>query len=66
MCQNAPSRCRVLVTHDPALDSGSYYDDRHSLLDILYIRNLGQIPRFFSDPTVFQQQRPMRCIGRCC
>ncbi len=43
----------VTLTHAPALDSGFHYDDRHSLLDNPHIRDLGQIPRFFYDPTAF-------------
>ena len=43
----------VVLPHAPALDSGFHYDDRHSLLDNPHIRDLGQLPRFFSDPTAF-------------
>ena len=43
----------VILAHAPALDSGFHYDDRHSLLENPHIRELSQIPRFFSDPTAF-------------
>ena len=45
----------VVLPHAPALDSGFHYDDRHSLLDNPHIRDLGQLPRFFSDPTAFSE-----------
>ena len=43
----------VFFAHAPSLNSGFHYDDQHSLLDNPHIRDLGNLPRFFSDPTTF-------------
>ena len=43
----------VFFAHAPSLNSGFHYDDQHSLLDNPHIRDLGNLPRFFIDPTAF-------------
>ena len=43
----------VFIVHAPSLDSGFHYDDNHSLLANPHIRDLGNLPRFFTDPTAF-------------
>ncbi len=46
----------VFLVHAPSLDSGFHYDDHHSLLNNPHIRDLGNLPRFFIDPTAFSVQ----------
>jgi hypothetical protein len=43
----------VFFAHAPSLNSGLHYDVQHSLLDNPHIRDLGNLPRFFIDPTAF-------------
>lgn len=42
-----------LAVYANALDNGFHYDDEHSIQKNIHIRDLGNIPLFFKDPTAF-------------
>ena len=42
-----------LAAYANSLDNGFHYDDEHSIQKNIHIRDLGNIPRFFHDPTTF-------------
>ena len=42
-----------------SLDNSFHYDDSHSIVENYYIRHLGNIPRFFTDPQTFSREPAM-------
>ena len=42
-----------LAVYANSLDSGFHYDDEHSIQKNIHIRDLGNIPLFFQDPSTF-------------
>ena len=42
-----------------SLGNGFHYDDTHSIVENPHIRSLGNIPRFFADPSAFSREPAM-------
>ena len=42
-----------LAAYANSLDNGFHYDDEHSIQRNIHIRDLGNIPLFFKDPSTF-------------
>jgi tetratricopeptide (TPR) repeat protein len=45
--------CAVTLAYSNHFRNEFHFDDLHAIQDNVYIRDLGNIPRFFSDPTTF-------------
>ena len=41
------------LVYGNTLENGFHYDDEHSIQDNIHLRDLGNIPRFFTDPGLF-------------
>ncbi len=56
-----------MLAHLPALRAVDlHYDDGHSLVRNPHLRDLGNLPRFFPDPSVSVKTRQTPCIGPSC
>jgi tetratricopeptide (TPR) repeat protein len=58
----------VVLAYANHFGNGFHFDDSHSIVDNVYIRDLGNIPRFFTDATTFsslpqnQAYRPLLLV----
>ena len=45
----------VTVTHLPSIEGDFHFDDDHSIVENPYLRSIENIPKFFTDPSMFSR-----------